>query len=112
MSKAGIQFWGPNLDEGPESLFNVACRMTALILFQKIAVTGDNFLNFNPQYKDDMLLFINAYNQYIHHVLAQKYHSEMKKPGSIQAMVGSLNASRNLTQVIYKMHIYQLSHWN
>ncbi|KAH9444537.1 hypothetical protein Pst134EB_024798 [Puccinia striiformis f. sp. tritici] len=74
LAKLGIRCWGPNLDEGPESLFNAACRIAALTIFQQIAVAGGyNFLNFNHNYKDDMLTFIRTYNHYVHHVPAKKY---------------------------------------
>ena len=100
LAKAGIRCWGPNLDEGPESLFNAACRISALISFQQIAISGGyNFLNFNPKYKDDMLLLIRAYNHYVHHVLAQKYHTECKMVGKNQQAIETHNASRNRTRV-------------
>ncbi|KAA1079500.1 hypothetical protein PGT21_013504 [Puccinia graminis f. sp. tritici] len=96
LAKLVIRCWGPNLDEGPESLFNSACWIAALTGFQQIAIAGAyNFLNFDHKYKDDMLLFIRAYNHYVHHVLAQKYHAECKKPGSNQESIKVHKASTN-----------------
>ncbi|KAH9453234.1 hypothetical protein Pst134EA_024118 [Puccinia striiformis f. sp. tritici] len=96
LAKLGIRCWGPNLDEGPESLFNAACRIAALTIFQQIAVAGGyNFLNFNHNYKDDMLTFIRTYNHYVHHVLAKKYRAECKKVGSNEATIEKNNATRN-----------------
>jgi hypothetical protein len=100
LAKAGIRCWGPNLDEGPESLFNSACRISALISFQQIGIAGGyNFLGYNKEYKDDMLLLIRTYNHYVHHVLAQKYQAECKNPGKYEDTVQMRNASRNRSRV-------------
>ncbi|KAG0143432.1 hypothetical protein CROQUDRAFT_96295 [Cronartium quercuum f. sp. fusiforme G11] len=100
LAKLGICCWGPNLDEGPKSLFNAACRIAALTGFQQIAALGGyNFLNFNHTYKDDMLLFIHAYNHYVHHVLAKKYRSECNKAGSTKEVAAARNATRNRSRL-------------
>ncbi|KAA1127018.1 hypothetical protein PGTUg99_003187 [Puccinia graminis f. sp. tritici] len=117
LAKLGIRCWGPNLDEGPESLFNSACRIAALTGFQQIAIAGAyNFLNFDHKYKDDMLLFIRAYNHYVHHVLAQKYHAECKKPGSNQESIkvhkASTNRRRRYTRIIEDVASHSDDEWD
>ncbi|PLW46648.1 hypothetical protein PCANC_14365 [Puccinia coronata f. sp. avenae] len=100
LAKLGIRCWGPDLDEGPESLFNSACRIAALISFQKIGIGGGyNFLNIDQKYKEDMVLFINTYKHYVHHVLAQKYHAKQRRSGSIQDSVTARNAARNRSRL-------------
>ena len=46
-----------------------------------------------------MLLLICAYNHYIHHVLAQKYHTKCKIVGENQQAIETHNASGNHTRV-------------
>ncbi|KNZ53138.1 hypothetical protein VP01_3332g1 [Puccinia sorghi] len=51
LSKLGIQYWGPNVEEGPKSLFNSAFQIAALNTFRKIAgASGYDFMNFNCSY--------------------------------------------------------------
>ncbi|KNZ50221.1 hypothetical protein VP01_453g13 [Puccinia sorghi] len=93
---ASCQIWGPNLDKGPEILFNSECQISALISFEQIDIAGGyNFLNFNPKYKDDMLLFICANNHYVHHVLSQKYQTECNMAGKNKQSIETHNATRN-----------------
>ncbi|EFP86431.2 uncharacterized protein PGTG_12387 [Puccinia graminis f. sp. tritici CRL 75-36-700-3] len=82
LAKLGIQCWGPDLEEGPESLFNSACRIAALKTFQQVAGAGSyDFMNFNHDYKDNMVRFIDAYNHYVHHVSSKKFQAKIKQPG-------------------------------
>lgn len=40
LAKVGICIWGPNLEESHDSLFNSACRITALNMFQQLLASG------------------------------------------------------------------------
>lgn len=96
LAKVGIRCWGPDLEEGSESLFNAACWIAAINIFRQIAVSGCyDFMNFNCLYKDDLLLLIRAYNHYVHHVMAQKYQAECKQAGKYQESAESKNAQKN-----------------
>lgn len=100
LAKLGIRCWGPNLEEGAESLFNSACRIAALNTFRQVGGAGGyDFMNFNHNYKDDMVRFIHAYNHYVHHVSSQKFIAEMKQPGKYKETVEMKNASRNRARV-------------
>ncbi|KAA1066043.1 hypothetical protein PGT21_019177 [Puccinia graminis f. sp. tritici] len=96
LAKLGIRCWGPDLEEGPESLFNSACRIAALNTFRQVAGAGGyDFMNFNHDYKDDMVRFIDAYNHYVHHVSSKKFQAEIKQPGKYKETVELKNTSRN-----------------
>ncbi|KAA1111270.1 hypothetical protein PGTUg99_002766 [Puccinia graminis f. sp. tritici] len=96
LAKLGIQCWGPDLEEGPESLFNSACRIAALKTFQQVAGAGSyDFMNFNHDYKDNMVRFIDAYNHYVHHVSSKKFQAKIKQPGKYKETVELKTTSRN-----------------
>ena len=78
----------------------MAFQIEALIHFQQIGILSHyNFLIFDQKYKEDMVLFINNFNHYVHYVLAQKYHTKQRRSGSIQDSVTARNAARNRSQV-------------
>jgi hypothetical protein len=107
LAKLGIQCWGPNLEEGPESLFNSACRISALNTFRQVAGAGGyDFMNFNQAYKDDMVILIRAYNHYVHHISFNKFSAELKQPGKYKETVEAKNTSRNRSRVSIKSYSY------
>ncbi|KNZ59351.1 hypothetical protein VP01_1751g4 [Puccinia sorghi] len=100
LAKLGIQCWGPNLEEGPESLFNSAMRIAALNTFRQMAIAnGYDFMNFNRKYINDMARFIYTYNHYVHHVSSIKFVAETKQPGKYKETVDLKNASKNRTRL-------------
>ncbi|EGF97783.1 uncharacterized protein MELLADRAFT_118649 [Melampsora larici-populina 98AG31] len=40
LAKVGIRVWGPDLNDAPDSLYNSACRITALSSFRQLLATG------------------------------------------------------------------------
>ncbi|MBW0561758.1 hypothetical protein O181_101473 [Austropuccinia psidii MF-1] len=40
LSKLGICFWAPDLEEGPGFLYNAACRTVAIMTFCQLACSG------------------------------------------------------------------------
>ncbi|WAR59686.1 hypothetical protein PtB15_11B326 [Puccinia triticina] len=109
LAKLGICIWCPNLEEGPKSLYNLACRIAALNIFRQIAMSGAyDFMNFNRKYKDNMVIFIRAYNHYVHHVQLDKFSKENKEPGKHAETVMVKNAARKrsrLAEARYKFAV-------
>jgi hypothetical protein len=100
LAKLGIQCWGPNLEEGPESLFNSACRIATLNTFQQMAIGGGyDFMSYNHKYNDETGLLIRAYNHYVHHVSMNKFTAEMRQPGKYKETVEAKSASTRRARV-------------
>ncbi|WAQ89652.1 hypothetical protein PtA15_11A342 [Puccinia triticina] len=67
----------------------------SLNIFRQIAMSGAyDFMNFNRKYKDNMVIFIRAYNHYVHHVQLDKFSKENKEPGKHAETVMVKNAAR------------------
>ncbi|POW12708.1 hypothetical protein PSTT_04425, partial [Puccinia striiformis] len=97
LGKLGIRVWGPNLFEGPESIYNSACRMAAINTLQQVASSGAyNFMNFNRKYLTETGLFIQTYNHFVQHLLKKRFDAEVKNPGAYQAVVLAKNSGTNL----------------
>ncbi|KAA1137529.1 hypothetical protein PGTUg99_011743 [Puccinia graminis f. sp. tritici] len=81
-SKVGIRVWGPNLEESHDSLFNSACRITALNTFRQLASSGAyQYMNINHSCLNELSFLVNAYNHYVHFVMEACYKKEMKEIG-------------------------------
>ncbi|EGG03570.1 uncharacterized protein MELLADRAFT_89943 [Melampsora larici-populina 98AG31] len=86
LAKVGIRVWGPDLNEAADSLYNSACRLTALNTFRQLMATGAyNYMNVNPDHVNSMSRFISAYNHYVHYWMASKFKSELKPPGRAES---------------------------
>lgn len=83
LAKVGIRQWAPDLEAAIDSLWNEACRISAIKIF-RVWVTGKAFPNASYQYVNDILLLEKAYNHYVHYWLAKKYKRESKESGSNQ----------------------------
>ncbi|KAI7947786.1 hypothetical protein MJO28_009694 [Puccinia striiformis f. sp. tritici] len=91
-----IRRWGPNLEEGQESLFNSACRIAALNTFLQMAGAGGyDFMGFNHAYRDDVVLSIKTYDHFVHHLSSKKFCAEVKEPGKYAKKVEPKNISGN-----------------
>jgi hypothetical protein len=81
--KVGIRIWGPNLEETPDSLFNSACRITALNLFRQLAASGAyQYMNINPAGINEVSLLVSAYNHYVHYLMETQFKKELKQVGT------------------------------
>lgn len=50
LAKTGIRVWCPDLQDAPDSLYNSACRITALKTFRELFSFGTyNYMNVQPQ---------------------------------------------------------------
>ncbi|MBW0474298.1 hypothetical protein O181_014013 [Austropuccinia psidii MF-1] len=82
LAKLGIECWGPNVEDSSESLWNSSCRTSALNTFRQIAASGAyDSMNFNHKYVNDLILLIQAYNHYIHFIMADRVKAEKKQQG-------------------------------
>ncbi|EGG03786.1 uncharacterized protein MELLADRAFT_78491 [Melampsora larici-populina 98AG31] len=82
LAKLGIRAWGPNLLEPIDSLWNEACRMSALMIFRRVAIGGAfDYMNINRTYVQNFGLLEGAYNHYVHYVMSAKYKKEAKEEG-------------------------------
>ncbi|OAV95183.1 hypothetical protein PTTG_10009 [Puccinia triticina 1-1 BBBD Race 1] len=81
----------------------------SLNIFRQIAMSGAyDFMNFNRKYKDNMVIFIRAYNHYVHHVQLDKFSKENKEPGKHAETVMVKNAARKqsrLAEARYKFAV-------
>jgi hypothetical protein len=81
-AKIGIHAWGPNLEESHDSLFNLACCITALNTFQQLASSGAyQYMNINLASLNQMLLLVSSYNHSVHYVMQARFKKEMKEAG-------------------------------
>ncbi|KAG0151447.1 hypothetical protein CROQUDRAFT_543413 [Cronartium quercuum f. sp. fusiforme G11] len=77
LAKVGIRAWGPDLNDAPDSLYNSACRITALNIFcQLLAIGTYNYMNVNLKHSNSLSLMTSVYNHYVHFVMAAKYKTE------------------------------------
>ncbi|EGG00758.1 uncharacterized protein MELLADRAFT_67596 [Melampsora larici-populina 98AG31] len=83
LAKLGIRRWCPDLTDAPDSLWNEACRISAIRIF-RMWVTGKAFPNASGQYLNNILLLERTYNHYVHYWIASKFKRETKENGSIQ----------------------------
>lgn len=81
-AKTGIRVWCPDLQDAPDSLYNSACRITALKTFRELLTCGTyNYMNVKPQYIDAFPLFIRVYNHFVHNVMTSKFKAEIACAG-------------------------------
>ncbi|MBW0481477.1 hypothetical protein O181_021192 [Austropuccinia psidii MF-1] len=80
--KLGIRPWAPDLNSLCDTLYNEACRVSAIQTFCQASISGAyEFLNVNLTYFEDVLLLKKVYNHYAHYYMAQRYKKEAKESG-------------------------------
>lgn len=85
LAKVGIRVWGPDLCAAHDSLYNSACRITALASFRQLCGVGAyDSMNVPLQYVNSLTMLIPTYNHYVHYVLAAKFKTEMKEEGRVR----------------------------
>ncbi|KAA1135919.1 hypothetical protein PGTUg99_032904 [Puccinia graminis f. sp. tritici] len=82
LSQLGLSAWIPNLDEQPDSLYNEAHKICAIRTFRQLVVGGAyKYMNINNVYVDDFDLLKQAYDHYVHYLLANVLKKEKKEQG-------------------------------
>ncbi|MBW0556800.1 hypothetical protein O181_096515 [Austropuccinia psidii MF-1] len=83
LSKLGIIRWAPNIDEQPDSLYNEACRISALKTFRQLVIGGAYvFMNIRMGYVNDLDLLTKTYDHYVHFYMAGIYRKEVNEKGT------------------------------
>lgn len=82
LAKLGIREWGPDLEAAIDSLWNEACRISAIRIFRQWVI-GNAFvyMNIDKVLASDILLLERTYNHYVHFYMASKFKVEQKKEG-------------------------------
>ncbi|MBW0546022.1 hypothetical protein O181_085737 [Austropuccinia psidii MF-1] len=82
LARLGIRIWCPDLNDAPDSLYNEACRISAIMTFRQIASGGAyEYMSINLAYCNDLVLLQKAYNHFVHFSMLQKYMKEEKEEG-------------------------------
>ncbi|MBW0470531.1 hypothetical protein O181_010246 [Austropuccinia psidii MF-1] len=83
LSLLGITVWSPNLAQTSDNLYNVACRIAALVTFQQVTVGGAyNYMSINPKYIMEMSLLQKAYDHFVHYLMKARAEKEEKANGA------------------------------
>ncbi|MBW0482746.1 hypothetical protein O181_022461 [Austropuccinia psidii MF-1] len=83
LAKLGIRQWAPSLDEPIDTLYNEACRISAIKTFRQVSVSGAyQFMNINLRFLNNLMLLEATYNHFVHYLQAKIYKREMNASGS------------------------------
>lgn len=100
LAKVGIRKWGPDLCAAHDSLFNSACRLTAIATFWQLCGAGAyDSMNVNLKYVNSLSLMVPTYNHYVHFVMANKFKVEMKEFGKTKFLSERKGAQKNRERV-------------
>ncbi|EGG07168.1 uncharacterized protein MELLADRAFT_86042 [Melampsora larici-populina 98AG31] len=83
LAKLGICCWAPDLEDAPDSMWNEACRISAIKIL-RMWITGKVFPNADAKFVHNLLLLERTYNHYVHYYMAKKYQKEAKESGANQ----------------------------
>ncbi|KAG0139000.1 hypothetical protein CROQUDRAFT_55381, partial [Cronartium quercuum f. sp. fusiforme G11] len=96
LAKVGIRAWGPDLNNAPDSLYNSACRITALNTFHQLLAIGTyNYMNVNLKHANSLSLITSVYNHYVHFVMAAKYKTERNNAGKVKKQCTKKTIQKN-----------------
>ncbi|MBW0515845.1 hypothetical protein O181_055560 [Austropuccinia psidii MF-1] len=109
LAKLGIRRWAPSLDEPIDTLYNEACRISAIKTFRQVAVGGAyQYMNINLRFLNNLMLLEATYNHFVHYLQAKIYKREMKESGSYQKALekGAISKNRQrLCKTRYKFGV-------
>lgn len=80
----GMTSWAPDFKQGPQSLYNTACRIIAVDSFKQ-AMVAKVYAEMRPcyDYLTDTNLIYRLYNSYVFGYLAKRYEMDVRDPGSV-----------------------------
>ncbi|MBW0482699.1 hypothetical protein O181_022414, partial [Austropuccinia psidii MF-1] len=82
LAKLEICIWETYLEKAPDSLYNEACQVVALMMFSQIACSGAyQYMRANLTYFGDLGLLCTAYDHFVHYILAKRYKKESQDQG-------------------------------
>ncbi|MBW0586518.1 hypothetical protein O181_126233 [Austropuccinia psidii MF-1] len=111
LARLWIRIWCPDLNNAPDSLYNKACRISAIMTFRQIASGGAyEYMSVNLSYCNDLVLLQKAYNHFVHFSMLQKYMKEEKEEGKnlSDKMKGNVQRRRQRLRVVRQN--YALTH--
>ncbi|MBW0541149.1 hypothetical protein O181_080864 [Austropuccinia psidii MF-1] len=93
LSKVGICIRAQALEHAPHSLYNMACRIIALITFWQVACSGAyQYMRANLKYLNINLLN-PAYDHFVHYCMTEKFKKEDK-----EASKNLMDSAKGVTQ--------------
>ncbi|MBW0473735.1 hypothetical protein O181_013450 [Austropuccinia psidii MF-1] len=111
LANLGIRRWAPDLNNMSDTLYNEACRISAIQTFRQISIGGAyEFMNFNISYLEDIQLLTKVYNHYVHYHMAQRYKKEAIQSGKHardEERKAILRARLKLKNLWYKFGVAQ-----
>ena len=82
LARLGICPWAPDLNEASNTLYNKACRVSALQTFCQIPFSGEyEYMNIKLVYLENIQLLTNVYNHFVHWYMAQQFKKDAKEAG-------------------------------
>ncbi|MBW0473705.1 hypothetical protein O181_013420 [Austropuccinia psidii MF-1] len=85
LAKLGIRRWAPALDEPIDTLYNEACRISAIQTFRQVAVAGAyQYMNINLRFLNNIGLLEATYNHFVHYLQTKIWKRETKESGAYQ----------------------------
>ncbi|MBW0581397.1 hypothetical protein O181_121112 [Austropuccinia psidii MF-1] len=74
--------WAPDLDNPSDTLYNEACRISAIKTFRQLSAGGAyEYTNINWNFLNDIQFLEATYNHIVYWSLAQQYKKELKQSG-------------------------------
>ncbi|MBW0485335.1 hypothetical protein O181_025050 [Austropuccinia psidii MF-1] len=82
LARLGIHCWAPDPNEASNTLYNKACRVSALQKFCQIAISGAyEYMNINLVYLENIQILTDVYNHFVNWYMAQQFKKEAKEAG-------------------------------
>ncbi|MBW0487262.1 hypothetical protein O181_026977 [Austropuccinia psidii MF-1] len=82
--------------EPTDTLYNEACRISAIKTLQQVAIGGAyQYMNINLHYLNNVGLLEVTYNHFVHYLQAKIYKRELKESGSYQKELEKGTISKN-----------------
>ncbi|MBW0523415.1 hypothetical protein O181_063130 [Austropuccinia psidii MF-1] len=83
LAKLGIRRWAPALDEPIDTLYNEACRISAIQTFRQVSVGGAyQYMNINLRFLNNIGLLEATYNHFVHYLKTKIWKRETKESGA------------------------------
>ncbi|MBW0526538.1 hypothetical protein O181_066253 [Austropuccinia psidii MF-1] len=102
LTRIGFTHWHPNLTRNCDDLYNVSCRITAIVSFQKLVVGGAyNEYSMNFTYIKKAGLLQKAYDHFFHYWIKAWWDKERRVQGSYKAGNMKSNSNENCSRLSF-----------
>ncbi|MBW0523890.1 hypothetical protein O181_063605 [Austropuccinia psidii MF-1] len=100
LTRLGFRRWCPNLTRNQDDLYNVACRISAIVTFQQLAVGGAyNQYSMNFTYITKTGLLQKAYDHFVHYWIRKRWQKENRVQGSYKADKAKSASNKNRSRL-------------